>query len=475
MIMNVEGTINAAGSDAFELLRKAPAVTIDNSDNIILAGKTGTQIFIDGKPSPLTGNDLSSYLKSIQSAQIEAIEIITNPSAKYEAAGNAGIINIRLRKNKSFGTNGSVNAGYGIGVFSKYNAGFSLNYRNKNLNVFSTYSYNNGINEINTSEHRTQQDSIFDHRFGRFIHDNGHNIKAGIDYFLNKANTFGVIITAMPGTQHMEEPGETFISDARTTKLDKTLVANSINDTKRRNSNINLNYRYEQKDKELNVDFDYGKYSLANERLQPNAFYDVSNTYLYGRTYYMLTPTNINLASFKINNVRNFNGGKLDIGGKASYVNSENNFQRFDVINNGKRIDSSRSNNFNYRENINAVYLNYNKDYKKILWQVGVRMENTIVSGHSNGFKLKNNFTAFDSSFRRNYTDLFPAVAITWKKNNNNQIGLSYSKRIDRPVYQNLNPFEYLVDEYTYRKGNTNLQPQYTLTASGFHIHIKAS
>ncbi|MDQ3682980.1 MAG: TonB-dependent receptor, partial [Bacteroidota bacterium] len=111
-IFNVEGTINAVGSDALELLRKSPGVTVDKDDNISLSGKNGVQVFIDGRPTPLSGKDLSEYLKSLQSAQIESFEIITNPSAKYEAAGNAGIINVRLKKNKSFGTNGSVNAGW---------------------------------------------------------------------------------------------------------------------------------------------------------------------------------------------------------------------------------------------------------------------------------------------------------------------------------------------------------------------------
>ena len=118
-ILNVEGTINAVGQDALELLRKSPGVMVDKDDNISLAGKNGVQVFIDGKPSPLSGADLSNYLKSMQSSQIEAIELITNPSAKYEAAGNAGIINIKLKKNKTFGTNGSVNAGYAIGNFPK--------------------------------------------------------------------------------------------------------------------------------------------------------------------------------------------------------------------------------------------------------------------------------------------------------------------------------------------------------------------
>ena len=144
MIVNVEGTMNAVGNDALELLRKSPGVTVDKDDNISLAGKNGVQVYIDGKPSPLTGTDLTSYLKSMQSAQIESIEIITNPSAKYEAAGNAGIINIRLKKNKAFGTNGSVNLGYAQGHYAKYNGGVNLNHRNRKINVFGNYNYNNG-------------------------------------------------------------------------------------------------------------------------------------------------------------------------------------------------------------------------------------------------------------------------------------------------------------------------------------------
>ena len=107
------------GNDALELIRRSPSDMVDKDDNISLAGKKGEQVYIDGKPSPLSGSDLANYLKSMQSSQIEAIEIITNPSAKYEAAGNAGIINIKLKKNKSFGTNGSVNAGYTQGIYGK--------------------------------------------------------------------------------------------------------------------------------------------------------------------------------------------------------------------------------------------------------------------------------------------------------------------------------------------------------------------
>src|SRR3982074_2272822 len=122
--------VNAVGQTALELLRKSPGVLVDKDDNLSLSGKNGVQVFIDGRPTPLSGKDLSEYLKTIQSSSIESIEIISNPSAKYEAAGNAGIINIKLKKNKSFGTNGSVNAGWNIGTYAKYNAGFALNHPN---------------------------------------------------------------------------------------------------------------------------------------------------------------------------------------------------------------------------------------------------------------------------------------------------------------------------------------------------------
>src|SRR5882757_4732469 len=179
MIVNVEGTINAVGNDALELLRKSPGVLVDKDDNISLSGKNGVQIYIDGKPTPLSGADLANYLKSLQSTQIESIELITNPSAKYEAAGNAGIINIRLKKNKTFGTNGSVNAGWNIGTYGKYNGGLSLNHRNSKMNVFGNYSYNAGINENNFSLYRIQGDSIFDQK-NRILSRNkyAHNFKA---------------------------------------------------------------------------------------------------------------------------------------------------------------------------------------------------------------------------------------------------------------------------------------------------------
>src|SRR6478672_1326103 len=194
-IVNVEGTINSVGNDALELLRKSPGVTVDKDENISLSGKNGVQVYIDGRPSPLSGSDLANYLKSLQSSQIEAIELITNPSAKYEAAGNAGIINIRLKRNKSYGANGTLNAGWNIGTYAKYNGGGSLNYRNKKWNLFSTYNYNQGLRANYMNLYRTTAvDTSFTQRSIMTGTYTGHNFKAGADYYADSRNTFGVMV-----------------------------------------------------------------------------------------------------------------------------------------------------------------------------------------------------------------------------------------------------------------------------------------
>jgi iron complex outermembrane recepter protein len=160
-ILNVEGTINSTGGDALELLRKSPGVSVDNDEKLSVNGKNGVQVYIDNKPTPLNGQDLSTYLKSIPSAQIEAIEIIHNPGAVYEAAGSAGIINIRLKKNKTMGFNGSVNAGISASQNGRWEDGFSINFRNQKLNAFATYNANYGKMESEFELNRVIKDTAF--------------------------------------------------------------------------------------------------------------------------------------------------------------------------------------------------------------------------------------------------------------------------------------------------------------------------
>lgn len=473
MIVNVEGTINATGSNALELLRRAPGVLLDKDDNISLAGKNGVQVYVDGRTTPLTGQDLATYLKTLQSSQIEAIELITNPSAKYDAAGNAGIINIKLVKNKSLGTNGSVNAGWNVGIHARYNAGGSLNYRNKRINIFSTYSFSYMLNEQNFKISRTVLDSLFDQKGTMLDVRKAHNFKIGTDYFINKRNTVGVMVNGIFADPTSNSYSQTFISNTKTAVLNRILVAHNNTTMKRRNANINLNYNYaDAKGTSLVANADRGSYDLRNDQFQPNYYYDATGQVKQSEViYHMVSPAEININSIKTDYEQNFMKGKLALGAKSAWVKTDNNFQRYNVNGSMEELDYDRSNHFIYKENINAGYVNYNRQYKALMIQAGVRAENTISEGSSNG--SKSNGTSYVpnvSSFKRSYTDLFPSAAITFNKKPKQPWSLSYSRRIDRPAYQDLNPFEFKLDEYTFMKGNINLRPQYTNSFGVSHV-----
>ncbi len=468
MTLNVEGTINATGSTALDLLRKSPGVIVDKDDNLSLAGKNGVRIYIDGKPTPLTGADLANYLKSVQSSQIESIEIITNPSAKYDASGNAGIINIRLKKNKTLGTNGSVNAGYNIGVYPKYNAGFAFNHRNKGVNIFGNYNYNDTKQYIDFNVYRSVLDTVFDNTTLLIIKNKSHGFKTGADLFINNKNTVGILVSGNISDNSFNNFSRTPIIYKPTGVVDRILVANNSNKMQQNNANFNLNYRFaDTAGHELTIDADYGVFRNDGNQLQPNYYYNPSGNVLLNQHFYrFISPTDIDIYTLKADYEQNFKKGKLGIGAKTAFVNTRNNFQRFNVQQldpEQKQLDLSRSNQFDYKENINAVYVNYNRQLKGLMLQLGMRMENTTTTGDSYGLNADGSVNkANKQGFERKYTNFFPNAALTLNKDPENQWGLSYSRRIDRPAYQDLNPFEFKLDEYSFLKGNTSLRPQYT-------------
>lgn len=464
-VLNIEGTINATGSNAMELLRKAPGVLVDKDDNLSLAGKNGVQVYIDGKPSPIAGADLAAYLKTVQAEQVESIELITNPSAKYEAAGNAGIINIKLKKNKMFGTNGSVNLGYNVGIFGKYNAGLALNHRTKNFNVFGNYNLNHGLNRNNFNLERTQLDTLFDQAAVMQNLNTTNGYKAGIDYFISEKSTLGFLMNGNFTNSDATNFGVTDIIYNPTGIKSRILKSNNETKSTRNNNNFNINFRNVKKSgRELNIDADYGIYTIRTNQLQPNVYWNGTNTVKLSETNYrFISPTNIKIASLKADYEQPFKKGKLGYGLKIAQVNTDNNFGRFDVVSGTETLDISRSNQFDYSENINAGYLNYNRAFKGFMIQAGLRVENTNLTGKSYPVDANSNpITPSNNGFDRAYTNLFPSAAFTYNKNPMNQWGLSYSRRIDRPAYQDLNPFEMKLDEYTFQKGNINLRPQYS-------------
>ncbi|MFY7708703.1 MAG: TonB-dependent receptor domain-containing protein [Flavobacteriales bacterium] len=456
-IFNVEGTTNAAGLNALEVLRKAPGVTVDNNENIMVKGRGGIVIYIDGKLTPLDGDALKDMLKNMQSSNIESIEIITNPSAKFDAAGNAGIINIKLKKNKNLGTNGTLSLGYGVQKYGKYNTNLTLNRRTEKWNLYGMYGNNWGKNWSFQDFYRAQNGIQFDQSTTNVSDGLGHNFKTGADYFVNPKHTVGVMLTGNLGENIWSGNTRTDITDP--SGQDRVLIAQSLNDGRRDNINANLNYHFKDTlGHDLVVDFDYGYFDHWTDSYQPNTYYNPAESFiLYENNFKNNTATLIKLGTVKADYEQPFLKGKLGAGFKLSLVETDNDLDFFNVINGVDFVDSTRTNTFEYKENINAGYINYNRQIKKLSIQLGLRAEHTVSQG-----ELIVTTTQAYENIDRNYINFFPSAALTYEVNGKNTLNLTYSRRIDRPSYQDLNPFEYRIDELSYRKGNVSLRPQLT-------------
>lgn len=459
MVVNVENSVVAAGGTAMEVLQQSPGVQVDKDDNISMRGKNGVIIMIDGKPTNMSAQDVALLLKNMPSSNVDQIELIANPSAKYDAAGNAGIINIKLKKNSTYGTNGSVNIGGGQGKLPKLNTGVSVNHRNEHINVYGSYNYNYNGNFENLDIYRDNMEEsgrmVFDQNSYLDKKSNYHGAKAGLDYFINKNHTIGVMANVSLGDWTGKGNSMTWIGNGEA--IDSSLKTKTDNRSKWDRQSYNLNYkgRLDTTGKELNIDLDYSRNVDKRNNLLNSAFMDGSGKVYYrGDTTRSLQPSIIDIKTVKIDYTHPLKKeAKLEAGIKLSFVNSDNN-SRFDSLKLAQwEYDINRSNYFIYEENVNAAYINYSRQFKKLGVQAGLRAEQTNVKGNSITLQQVN-----DTS----YLNFFPSVFFSYQASADHQWGISYSRRLQRPNYNNLNPFEFFLDRYTKAGGNPNLRPQFS-------------
>ncbi len=472
MVFNVEGSINATGSNALELLQKSPGIVVDNNENISMKGKTGVKVFIDGKMTQLDSKELAAYLKNINSNDIEAIEMISNPSAKYDASGNAGVVNFRLKKNKKYGTNGSINLTAIQGVTPKANGSVNLNYRNMKVNVFGNFGAAGGRREGTLDLDRTQNDTNYNQKSMQWHDDRSINLKAGADYFMSSRQTIGFLVTSNISDKVMSGVSNTNIYGPDGNFV-KKLTANNDAPGSRTHNNVNLNYKYaDTAGRQLNIDADYGLFRGRGNSWQPNYYTGFNGATISTVINESYTPTDIDIYTVKADWEQRLGKGTLGLGGKVSYVTTGNTFDFYNVVNDEPIKVLSRSNTFRYTENVNAAYANYNNNISEALsLQAGLRMENTASKGE---LTRADNIKQADDTVIRNYTNLFPSAALNYNLNKNNGLSLVYSRRIDRPTYQDLNPFESKLDELTYQKGNAFLRPQFTNNIELAHSYKNA-
>ena len=468
MVVNVDAAITNAGATAMEVLEKSPGVTVDREGNISLKGKQGVIVLVDGKQTYLGGQDLANLLRNMPSSQLDQIEIMTQPSAKFDAAGNSGIINLRTKKSLQNGFNGTINLSYVQGKYPKSPNSVNFNLRKGKINLFTSlsYSYWTGFNDQTLlrkfKDENGQLVAEFDQKAYTTNENTNMSGRVGLDYSVNKNTTVGFQINGIYNPRSSEVNGQSDIYNG-TGVLDSFNLSSNHASDKWKNYGANFNFRkvLSTTGKELTADLDHIVYLSRNQQraVNTNMLADGS---MSGDPFLLNgdLPSEINIYSGKIDYVHPFaKDAKLEFGGKTSYVETDNNakYTTYDYSVPGWKDDNTRSNHFIYEENIHALYGSFSKKINRWGFQLGMRMENTNARGNQLGNTLQK-----DTSFKKSYTEFFPTAFLSFAGNDKNNFGLSYGRRIERPNYQDMNPFQYFLDQYTYRQGNPNLNPQFT-------------
>jgi hypothetical protein len=457
-IVNVENSTLASGNTALDVLARSPGVTVAGNDNLALRGKQGLLVLLDGKRVPVTGTELATLLRSLPAEQVSTIELITNPPAKYDAQGGAGIIAINLKKDQRLGTNGSANISYGRGRYGKLSTGLSLNHRNRAFNLYGSYAYTkrNGFQNLafNRSYFRDARLVSSSSQYNaRRVDVESHTWKTGLDYTLSPRTTLGAVVSGLGSRTPVDGSNSSTFYDA-TGQPTLGYTARNLSLVHTPNIAGNLTFRHlfpadSSGRPELTADADMARYGTDRNL-------SLATNYLFpGRSPRLLTSAQdgtLTIQSVKADYVRPLqNGLRLEAGVKASWVHSDNDVVFYTATDGITILDPNQSSRFRYQENINAGYVSVSRSTPELTLAAGLRAEQTNATGRQ---------TQASGNFDRHYFQLFPNLSVRHSISKTHEIGFSLSRRLDRPTYSQLNPLRFYVDPTTYRAGNPALQPQ---------------
>lgn len=464
-IVNVDAMITASGGNALEALSKSPGVIVDANDNISLNGKSGVLVLIDDRPTYMSGQDLAAYLRSLPAGTLDKLELISNPPARYDAAGGA-VINIVLKKNRAAGFNGGVSFGYNQGRYGRSNDALNINYRTPRFNLFGNLSYSLDQNYSDETFARyfynadgSLNSAALQNSYYKYS-SNGWNGRLGMDYFLNANTTVGFMLAGntRPRTDLLTYSNDQYNGNMVLDSLGRGYTGGKY---QARNAGINLNmlHKFDNSGTQLTADLDYVHFYSDGDQLSPIDIYLPNGNLASEQQRQFLLPSGVNIYSGKMDFIHPIDGkGEFDAGIKSSYVVNDNQLNWFKGEDSNFAQDYALSNHFRYSENINSAYVNLKKEWKRWGVQCGLRIENTNASG-----RQFSNPAIPDSSFTKSYTHLFPSVYLSYKLDTagNNTLILSYNEKIRRPGYQQLNPFLFYHNQYSYSAGNPNLVPYF--------------
>lgn len=469
-VFNIENSVLATGNSALDVLRKLPGVTVDNNDNISVRGKPGVMFMIDGRRSYMSGPDMANYLRGIDASQIEKIEVITNPSAKYEASGNA-IINVVLKRNRNLGYNQQLNATYDQGFYGGGNIGTNFNYKTPKWNFFGAanvgrwqfyeefkrtivYDPDSASHASSVSNGRPQMGGLWNWQ------------QAGIDYSPGKRHTIGIVGERSGGIHEVSRRLDmnTYSPEML---LDSNLYTTGVEESKNQYYSGALNYKFDidTTGKVLTADFNYANFTTHQRRENKTIYRDGSWQMMHDPlSQIAVLDLTVGYATGQIDYVHPLknDNGLLEGGIRASHAKTTSAAWYF-MHQGGIWIQYyDEPIEFVYTEIISAGYINYSRAVsKKLDAQFGLRAEHTVSKGEDAGST---------ELFNRQYLRLFPSAFLNWKIDSLHALNVSYSRRIDRPDYGELNPFVLYTDPYNTFSGNPNLMPQMNHKIEVSHI-----
>lgn len=468
-VINPEANITNAGATIMDVLEKSPGITVARDGNIIMKGKPAVTVLIDGKPTQLSGADLQAYLQGISASQVDVIELIENPGAKYDASGNAGIINIKLKSNKLKGFNGSMNLSAGQGIYSKTGNSLNLNYRNGKINWFMNYGMRASREMLemwtlrkyfNTSK---EDSALLEQPNFTKSRNTGHNLKTGFDFFVNNQTTLGLVFNGglFNRTANAFAAIDWMGPDYQ---IDSSINTWGENNTEFKRGGLTLNGKHKiDEHSEITADIDYVRFNIYSGQNYQTQLSDPGSDILATKGNF---PSKLDILTAKADYSRRFSKFLLETGLKTA-INKTNNVADFYYHDGSNwQPDLSRSNHFLYDERISAAYASVDAEKGKWHWQTGLRYEFTSYNAKQLG-----NAIVKDSSFSRNYGSLFPTAFVSYQADSNNMVTFRLGRRIDRPPFQYLNPFLRVLNKYTYEGGNPFIQPQYTWNFAVAHTY----
>lgn len=457
VVFDAHNTIASAGGSALDLLREVPGLQV-GQNSIGIIGKGGIRVYINDRETKLSGDELIDYLRSYDASQILKVEVITTPPSKYDAAGNAGIINIRLKSRPKDYVGGTASASYSAGEKDNYGyGGVSLNLSKGRVSSFLNGGTTQGNYETREKNYRYFPQNTWNSRADYTNYMNSFYLQGGVDVSLERDWTVGMQAIY---NHSAPKPGNalswTEVYDASTAVLDSLLYSNSDKDTS--SDRLNLNFHtdkvWDDKGKKMTWDVDY----LRDNRDENMGF--LSKTLLPDGTeipgtnfdYNYLQHRKVDVVSSALDFILPFEKYKITAGAKVSFTNTRN----------GINYDTSdptlvQDDYFRYKEQIYALYADYSREYsERFSMQLGLRMEHTRTTGISE---------AKDTEDKHDYTRLFPTVYLLYSPTDGHALNFSFSNRISRPSQNMVNPFPFYQNKYTYACGREDLKPSYTYNA----------